>query len=262
MAWDPNEYPDENVTSSAASVLNNLEEEHQQTVQHEQQVVETLSEAMKRIEEANLWKTLLTLDVFQAGSARDEIVSNVNSKIKSFALSKLEACVGINQKQEAPKSVEVKLPFDAEETTALKILAAKVLKRDVSSAVAQQTYTPQVAQVATSSPGQNGPSINTVKTQGVTTTVKAQPKTVNMAPKKPTAKSNKPKPGQGYIPPQSAAGYVPPTQGGATVSSDGTSAGGVNLQNLVSKLIETASGGNVLAQNTGDAGGDDVNERF
>lgn len=256
MSWNPDEYPSDESALNADSVLNSVESEHKQVVEHEQQVVETLSEAMKRIEEANLWKTLLTLDVFQPGSARGEIVNSVNAKVKKFALNNLELCVGIKTEQEKKLEVPVKIPFDNDEVTALKVLAAKVLKRDISTAITPQTYKPQVMQVsASSSPANN---LNMVKVPGNTN--KAQ-KTQSQPAKKPAAKNKRP----GYIQPSGTAGsgYVPPTQNSATASSDGTAGAGLNLQNLVSSLIQNASGGNVLAQNSNPVSDvDDINERF
>ena len=104
-SWNPDEYPDENVSSQAQQILQSIDEEHREEAAQEQAVVETLSEAMKRIEEANLWKALLTLDVFQPGSARQEITQSINSKIKKFALENLELSLGIKSAQEkaAPK---------------------------------------------------------------------------------------------------------------------------------------------------------------
>lgn len=266
MAWEVEEIDDAEKAAAATeadAVLQNVEENHADSVRQEQEVMETLSEAVKRIEEANLWKTLLTLDVFAAGSARPEIVESANKKIRAFARQNLEACVGINQKEVTPKQVvqQVKLPFDMEEMQALKILAAKVLKRDVTKAVLGD-YSPTVSQVA--APTQGGTTVNTVQASGQT---QAKQATVSMAPTKKavaTAKkaATKQKPGPGYIPPNSARGYIPPTQDGATVSSQGMPQQ-VNMNSLVSQLINQASGGNVLAQNTGDVSDvNDVNERF
>lgn len=251
MAWEVEELNDSSA-SAADSVIASVETEHEESVRQEQEVMETLSEAVKRIEEANLWKTLLSLDVFAAGSARPEIIESANKKIRAFARQNLEKCVGINQKEEAPRqtSTEVKLPFDTEEMQALKILAAKVLKRDVAKAVLSE-YKPQVAQVTSTN---TNTQVTTVQTAGQ---VKAQTvKTAAPQQKKKTPVKRPP----GYIPP--ATGYVPPVQGGATVTTEGLPQQ-TNMSNLVSQLIQQASGGNVLAQNTAPAAdGNDVNERF
>ncbi len=262
--WNPDEYPDEGVAGQANSILEDLESEQAQQAEQQAQVVETLSEAMKRIEEANLWKTLLTLDVFQQGSARPEIVAAVNAKIKDFAMNNLKYCVGIESESSSKKEKkeEVKLPFDTDELTALKILAAKVLKRDIASAVVAKEYSPQVAQVNSTDATAAAPKLQTVasgnktQVQAAKPAAPSQPKTVNMAPRKKAPA--RPKPGAGYIPPTS--GYVPPSQG-PTVSSEGVK-GQVDMSNLVNTLIQAASGGNVLAQNTEPVSGDDVNERF
>ena len=262
MAWEVDEVQETTQAANAAQdVLQDIESSHEESVRQEQEVMETLSEAVKRIEEANLWKTLLTLDVFQQGSARPEIVESANKKIRAFARQNLESCVGINQKEAPPQKIiqEVKLPFDREEMQALKILAAKVLKRDVTQAILQD-YSPTVSTVT--SVAKSGPTVNTVQAAGQVKTQQAP--SVNMAPKTaakvPQKKKTAQKPGAGYIPPTS--GYIPPIQGGATVTTEGLPQQ-TNMNNLVSQLIQQASGGNIVAQNTTSAdGGDDVNERF
>lgn len=243
--------------TAAAEVLQSVEEEHTDKVRQEQEVMETLSEAVKRIEEANLWKTLLTMDVFTVESARNEIVSSANAKLRKFARENLEICVGIKSVEQERLAVQqVKLPFDTEEMQALKILAAKVLKRDVSTAILSE-YKPAVAQV-NSSP--TGTQVRTVKAASLTPTpVQKQ------AIKKPAAKKvNKQTVGAGYIPP--VKNYVPPTQSAATVSANinGALPTPVNMSNLVANLIQTATGGNILAQDNSapSSDGNDVNERF
>lgn len=258
MSWNPDEYPDE---SQVQEVLSGVEQEHNESIAHEQAVVETLSEAMKRIEEANLWKALLTMDIFQPGSARIEIVNSINAKLKKVALENLELCVGIKSEAAVPVQQKIELPFDTEEMQALKILAAKVLKRDVTQATLNQSYTPQVSQVASvGNKAGSTPVVNVVKAtapQQQAPTQQARP-----AAKAPVKRSGKPKPtpGPGYIPP--ASGYVPPSQAGATVSSQGVSNQQVNMNNLVSQLIQQASGGNLLATNNNPVSDvDDINER-
>lgn len=249
MSWDPNEYPEESVSNGASSVLNALEEEHQQVLEHEQQVVETLSEAMKRIEEANLWKTLLNQDVFQSGSARSEIVNSINNKIKKFALNNLELCVGIRSEvQSKPEPKEVKLPFDQEEMTALKILAAKVLKRDISQSLVQQTYNPQLSPVV-------GPN-QTNKINSIAVDTKPVPQqNAKVQTKKVIPAKQKPKMAPNYIPP--ASNYIPPSQTSAIGA-----AGNAGMQNLISNLIQQASGGNVLATNDSSANDGNIGNMF
>lgn len=262
MAWEVDDVNETaNAASSAEAVLEGVENSHEESQRQEQEVMETLSEAVRRIEEANLWKTLLTLDVFQSGSARPEIVESANKKLRAFARQNLEACVGINQKEVTPQRVvqEIKLPFDSEEMQALKILAAKVLKRDVTKAVLSD-YSPTVATVTTTA--KTGTQVATVQAPGQTRVQQAP--AVNMAPKAQAKKkatgAPKQKPGAGYIPPNNS--YVPPIQGGATVTTQGLPQQ-VNMNNLVSQLINQASGGNVVAQNTTPAdSGEDINERF
>lgn len=98
----------------------------------------TLIEAVKRIEEANLWKTLITTDVFEVGSARPQIVEEVNRQIKEFAQTRLEICVGLRPSSQQQNVAQV---FDDEEVQALKVLAAKLLKRDPITSIPQYNPT-------------------------------------------------------------------------------------------------------------------------
>jgi len=259
MAWEVDEIQENAEAVEAQAVLQDVEQSHAESVREDKEVMETLSEAVRRIEEANLWKTLLTLDVFQLGSARPEISESANAKIRKFARENLEICVGIKTREAAPKQITqtIKLPFDTEELQALKILAAKVLKRDVTKAVLSD-YSPQVAQVT--SVAQPGHTVATIQQSGQVKTQQVKQPVVNMAPKNTAvAKKPKPKPGAGYIPP--VTGYIPPTQQGAIVSAEGMPQQ-TNMNNLVSQLIQKASGGNILAQNNNPVSdSDDINER-
>lgn len=106
---------------------------------------EVLFEAVQRIEEANLYKLLIKSDVFDAGSAAPAILDAVNLKIRNFALSELQRLLGMDTETTKNGS------FDKEEVTALKIIAAKILKRDVAAVVEEQR-TPQIATIKPVSP--------------------------------------------------------------------------------------------------------------
>ena len=239
MAWEVEDLNNSN-TAEADSIIAKVEADHAESIRQEQEVIETLSEAVKRIEEANLWKTLLGLDVFAVGSARSEIIESANKKIRAFARQNLEKCVGIHQAEETTSNSNIPMAFDTEEIQALKILAAKVLKRDVTKAILSE-YKPQVAQVTGIKNSNN--IVQTVK---------------NTTPQQKKRVQTKRPPG--YIPP--ATGYVPPVQSSATITPEGLSSQ-TTMSSLVSQLIQQASGGNVLSQNTTPVDNtNDVNERF
>lgn len=100
----------------------------------------TVLAAVKRIEEANLWKTLLSQNIFSADAARPEIVQTVNEKIKNFAREQLEMAVGLKSESQSNTIPQVNSYFDADEIQALKVLAAKLLKRNPFEAAATLSY--------------------------------------------------------------------------------------------------------------------------
>lgn len=95
----------------------------------EEQQNEVLSEAEKRIEQANLYQALLKHDLFAPGSARPEIIDAVRKEFKGFILSRLELLLGI--KQEAPKQIvqQVQSPFTDAEVQAIKAIAARLVEK-------------------------------------------------------------------------------------------------------------------------------------
>lgn len=124
--------------------------------QAEEEQNEILSEAEKRIEQANLYQALLKHDLFAPGSARPEIIDAVRKEFKGFILSRLELLLGI--KQEAPKQViqQVQSPFSDAEIQAIKAIAARLVEKGAPQqpaavstpvpAVNTMAVTPQVQQ--------------------------------------------------------------------------------------------------------------------
>ena len=123
-------------------------------------------------------------------------------------------------------------------------------------------YSPQISHVGGQSGQSSAPVLNTVQSSGAVQQQRAPAQQARPPQQKRKPTSNRPKPGPGYIPP--ATGYIPPTQGGVTLSESGTGpAAPVNMSNLVSQLIQQASGGNLIATNNEPvSGADDINERF
>lgn len=106
-----------------------------------------MDQAVMRIEEANLFKLLVNAEVFSPDSARPEILESVKRKLREFAISELNALLNMNVQKDEPKSYAPSA-FDADETQALKIIAAKLLKRDISTAIVTDK-TPALVPIAT-----------------------------------------------------------------------------------------------------------------
>src|ERR1700677_4022050 len=87
-----------------------------------------LLEALKRIEEANLFYSLIKTDIF-TDSASEMIQRSVNNKIKQFAKKELNRLLGMSQEGESSSGGGM---FSKEEGLALKVLAATMLKKDPS----------------------------------------------------------------------------------------------------------------------------------
>ncbi len=236
---------------AAEEVLSDIESEHQRAAQEEKEVIETLSEAVKRIEEANLWKTLLGRDVFAPGSARPEILEAVNKKIRVFARQNLELCVGISKKEEN-KPQQVALPFDKEEMHALKLLAAKVLKRDLTKAVMGE-YSPEINQVEVAQSDAE-PKMNTAKIKTEEQKVKVNA-VKSSKPTQPSSKSSatstaKPPPTNRPVSSSGKTVHTPPPTYTAPSSipnpvivGDSSLAGlgpGIDMQSLVGALVSDA----------------------
>ena len=236
---------------AAEEVLSDIESEHERAAREEKEVIETLSEAVKRIEEANLWKTLLGRDVFAPGSARPEILESVNKKIRIFARQNLELCVGISKKEEN-KPQQAALPFDKEEMHALKLLAAKVLKRDLTKAVMGE-YSPEINQVeavqSSAEPKMNTTKVKSEEQKVKVNTVKASKSTQSSSKSSSTNTTKQPPTNQ---PPSNSgrAAYIPPTAYTApnsvpnpVIVGDSSSVGlgpGIDMQSLVGALVSDA----------------------
>lgn len=98
-----------------------------------------LSEAVRRIEEANLFKTLIKQDIFTNDSADADIVLSVNNKIKKFAEDELKRLLGFDTPQTV-QQVNVS-DFDKEEVEALKAIASKLLKREAPAVIKDRNPT-------------------------------------------------------------------------------------------------------------------------
>lgn len=256
-----------------------LIQEVQQTEAEEAQVEaetdEALAAAMMRMEEANLWKILIKQDVFEQGSARPEILTAANKKLKKFALTQLNQLLNIGQQEQEKKQ---EFPLSREEIFALKVLASRLLKTETPS-VPVPTDTERVPSVRTVAAPE--PSVRTVSA--------AEPSVRKVAPAQPQQRQAPPKqPGRvapkvpGRTPKKGAdAGYALPKnrrpmptadqligtmqQPKVAVTAENISQRDMNVvnpQDLVSNLVQQLTGGNVVANDTSTTDADDVNSRM
>lgn len=99
---------------------------------------EMYSEAMKRLEMAQLYKTIIGVSVFAEGSARPEIQEAVEKELRDFALGRLEVLLGV--KQAEPVAAEAHSQFSSDEVAVLKALVAR------ANAARPAEYKPQLNQ--------------------------------------------------------------------------------------------------------------------
>lgn len=102
------------------------------------------SEAVKRIQKAKLYETLLSHSLFAPGSADAEILEEVEQELKSIIEEKLEELLGMRAAKRAAE--QVALPFDEDQIEILKLVADRALKRGSSLG---STPTPTINPVQT-----------------------------------------------------------------------------------------------------------------
>lgn len=273
MSFDPNEFPSESAT--AEQVLAEVERGGKP------EVTSTLSEAVKRIEEANLLKTLVNADIFAPNSAAPEVLESVKQRLQAWALNELEILLGM--KQPAPKAVAAaKSQFDDEETLSLKKLAAKMLGRD-SATISMPVREPAIMQIGAQTQQilKNPQTVSAVKLAAPKAPAVKQPETPKAQVKqkdgtyrdvnhgKKTLRANGATPLPMPNPAQATAIASTQAISGATAMGHVLANPNPNPQvngsvsNLISAAIQAATGGNqvaVLPDNAGEAG--DVNDRF
>jgi hypothetical protein len=118
--------PDQEQEYSDQYVQDQILEEDQQPLEAE----EHISDALKRIEQAQLYKTLLTHSLFGPGSARPDIQAAVEREIREFATTRLEILVGIKQDV---KAVEAISQFSTDEVNFVKSLFQRAQQRTSST---------------------------------------------------------------------------------------------------------------------------------
>lgn len=94
----------------------------------DEQALAVMDEAVLRIEQANLYQTLINHNLFANGSARPEIIQKVQAEVRTFILSRLKVLLGIEQER-SQEPVQVELPFDDDQVDFLRALADRGLRR-------------------------------------------------------------------------------------------------------------------------------------
>ena len=94
----------------------------------QEQALAVMNEAVLRIEQANLYQTLLNHDLFAKGSARPEIIRKVQTEMRTFILSRLEVLLGIKPDR-SQEPAQVQSPFDEQQVEFLQQLADRGIAR-------------------------------------------------------------------------------------------------------------------------------------
>lgn len=288
--------------TGADEVIQNLEDgaPADQTYSEEEYAADAMSQAMQKIEEANLFKTLINQDIFAPNSARPEILESVNGKIRRFAMKQLEMSLGLRAEENAQPMVSS--PFDDAEVHTLKLLSTftevemKILRMLISSVLkkdpvlaAQQTQAtmserkPELNQIQAPAPAIKPIQTQQPQPKRQAKTQQVRPTPQAATPAVPGQKRKRQKPGMAtpnaqtkvkkmptaeqLIPVMGTPGVVASRvkQGAAGVSEDVMQRGVMSVGDVVQRL----TGGNILAvddSNPADAamdgGGVDVNGRF
>lgn len=268
------EFTSEEADESAEEVLEELEETE------ESDPVNVSTKAKARIEEANLWNLLISHTFFTPGSAKPETIASVNRKIVSFATRELEILLGMRNREEKP--VVAASEFSTEEAQVLRMLIAKVLKRDVPAtpAIAPVEKKPELAPIAVPQPKiQQIQAPNQPRQQ----VKKSAPKPQEEAPAPQQKKKLRTKTDKGFATPNAKTKVKPmPTadqllaQGAfvtpnisITQAKGSTQNDAMRSQSLLGQVVKSLTGGghsiavddSKPADIVNEAGGD-VNERF
>lgn len=254
-------FDDSEYASEADSVLDEVQASPNNVMEEDG----ILSEAIARIEEANLWRSLVAQEVFPPGSAREEIRSRANAKLKMIGMTEIADLLGMSKKS-AQASV-ADLPFsssemenlkflatlDSEQIKALHVLVNKVLRREQSVPV-QPEYKPAVNVIAPTA----GPKVNSVAT-GSPTIQKAAP-AKPQAPKRTKTSKGQAKPvGVKPLPMVSADEQI---MKGAIRAAAPVFGGDQVANSMLSATIQQLTQGNILANAGSASGEEDPNERF
>jgi hypothetical protein len=137
---------------------------HEESDNYEQGYTEDnpiVNEALRRIEQAKLYESLIRHDFFAPGSARPDIQEKVTAEIRSFILERLSQLVGILPETKAPIAAQpVELPWDSAQIEALTSLATRLVeKTSASAAPTPRVSSEPVVKVFDSKPAATAPRV-------------------------------------------------------------------------------------------------------
>ena len=196
--WD-NLNTEELNNSHSEDISNDEEWEYVEEIFEEDQSDNpTVNEAIKRIEQAKLYESLLRHDFFAPGSARPEIQSKVTKEIRDFILERLTVLVGIKQsREEIPAPVAAAMPWDESQIEALTSIADRLVEKKTATKktsdpvvkpyVGASSSTLTVNQVSTGQQ-QNAPKMNPPEPQVKVRKVKKKKVQKQSAPEPAAAK--------------------------------------------------------------------------
>lgn len=124
----------------------------EEVLNEEQQPVEVeadayISDALLRIEQAQLYKQLINHRLFAPGSASPNIQEAVEREVREFAIHRLEVLVGAKPDVQAAQQL-----FTEEEVAALKSLANRVINRPTTMSPQGASPIPKLNEVAPREP--------------------------------------------------------------------------------------------------------------
>lgn len=269
--FDENEYGD-----AAAEVLAEIEGGPQPGPTQEE-TDGVLDEAMGRVEEANLWKALYTKEVFPVNSAREEIRTRLNAKLKKIALEEMQILLGMSKVTTVHGHAALpSLPFDerqigvlstignlndAQLSSLMRVIDLIKSKTTGEAPAPVKIFKPDIAVM-------QAPAVPAITTAAV----KAQPvKQAAPATQTQTANGRPRRRAQTKAPANSAIKPLPmPSspeellRSGAVKQGMPSLSGGANMsQTLLGNIVQTLTGGNLVSVDSGaPSTGDDVNDRF
>ena len=121
----------------------------------------TVNTAIKRIEQAKLYESILKHEFFAPGSARPEIQTKVTKEIRDFILDRLTILMGLKTE---PKDIQIKaeMPWNDDQIAALTSIASRLVDKKNST---KTVNNPVVQQFASSEVTQ--PRVNVATTHNV-----------------------------------------------------------------------------------------------
>lgn len=107
--------------------------EGEQLIEEKKNGSVVINEALKRIEQASLYQTLINHSLFAPNSARPEIMQLVENEIKAFAIERLEILLGMKNENNLEQGSSGQ--FNEEEVLALKAIAGRLVNKNPPKSV-------------------------------------------------------------------------------------------------------------------------------